>query len=434
VRALRLTERGQLTGHYHLRLPVRRGDIRLGRVGTVQLNGGTVTLSISRESDETIQISAGVTVTIGGGTLEPIPGSRVSLGAGSRLEAQSLSVTQTNGVTGLFSSANLVVGPSVIRIPGGFILETKDGGRLTATQTSNPLTVPQAGSFVEGSFVLDLPFSNFYNAQDASLQLKGGTVRLPLQVRSDGQINGSGCSVGGTLTMRFSSPPNPPFDIPISINMSDGVLNRTPGSSTTFTAKVDSVIPAGVSIPIRTKAEDQEGDQYLFAVDLAIKTAGDTALSGTVTFDGTRVSLPPMSQVVPLAVEVMAGNGEHEDGDPNNTNGNNAPMQEIFTDTFSCPFGCRLHVYLIPHTYAVTANIHVGLSPTGPDIRIGELRFSEGIRWDRDGCGVCIALASIWQFITGGDSPNAMAEQKITEKINSFEYTLPRSSNPPAVP
>jgi hypothetical protein len=342
-------------------------------------------------------------------------------------------VTQTNGVTGLFSNANFVLGPSVIGIPGGFVVETKDGGRLTATQISDPLSVTRTGSFLEGSFALDLPFSNFYNAQDVSLQLQDGAVHLPLQVRSDGQINGSGCSVSGILAVRFSSPPNPAFDIPISISMSNGVLNRTPGSSTTFTGQVDSVIPGGVSIPIRTRAEDQDGDKYLFAVDLRIRTAADAAFSGTVIFDGVNVSLPTMSRVVPLTVEVIPGNGEHEDGDPNNTNGNNAPNQEIFTDTFSCPFGCRLHVYLVPHTYSVTARINAGLSANGPDIRIGDLRFSERLGWDRDGCDVCIALGELWQFITGGDSPDALAEQRMMEKINSFGYTLPRSSNAPPV-
>lgn len=417
---------GKVYGSYHLHMLVKTGDMKLGKVGTVGLTGGTVDLYWTRRVGQTESITANVDITIGSGSIEPIQGTHVALKGGSRLKANALTVSDNEGITGALADVDLTLGPSTVVIPDGSTLETKDGGHLTANQAAS-LTVPQSGSFLQGGFVLDVPFFTFYNSNDATFKLKDGRAILPLQNVADGSIIGSNCNIRGNLVITITDPDST-FDISIDVEISDGVLTRQVGKPTRLSGTLNVRIPAGLSIPKTIPQEDKGGDQHIFKVNLNIKTASDTSFTSLIILNGKNVSLCDMpAKTANLTIEVVSGNGEHPDGDFNNTNGHKAPYQEVYTDTYCAPLAkCRLHVYLIPHTYAATANLKIGLNNSKPVVDIGGLQVGENVQWDSEGCELnpCIVIAKTWRMVTGEESPDEWVNHKVRDMVSKFHYTL----------
>lgn len=413
---LRISEDGSLVGTYHLHLPIHGGEIKLGKVGQVELIGGTLDFFYTKNLGEKEQIKANVDLQLGPGHIRPARNIAVTLKGKSRLKAQALSVSDTEGVFGVLAELELALGAGVIAIPGGFVIEAKDGGRLTTNQAAQPPMVGASSSFLQGSFLLDLPFSNFYNAQDVSLQFTEGRIRLPLQNSSDGTISGAGCTIAGTLGVDFSAPNQPSLTIPIAISITEGTLLQRPTETTAhFEAAFNATIPRGLRIPIKTKEEDPPGDAFVRSIDLVIATASETNLVGRITLDGPALSVPAITQTASLNVEIPA-------------------TQEIFTDKFSCPFSCTLHIFLVSHVYPSTARLAIRMSQAEIDVSVDQVNLAEDIKWDRDGCGVCIALAEIGSFFTFGliPSPSKLAEDKLRDKQSGFRFSVKRKLKAPA--
>lgn len=291
---LELGRDGRLTGTYLLRLPVRRGDMTLGRVGVVKLTGGALGVLVAKEADQSAQLTVSADVSIGGGVLEPLPGTRVTLKGGSSFKARALSVSDSNGITGALAETDLILGAATVRIPGGFIIKTKDGGRLTAKQSTNPFAIPREGSFAQGSFALDLPFDNLYNASDANLQLTDGRVRLPLVNNSDGSITGSDCSLNGTLPVAFS---DPAISLRVAVAVAGGTLTSKPGEPALFRANLQAVIPPIPEVAVSIRSEDLGS---FFPASLALKTDSATTMTGVLELKGSAVSIPTLSQSLTL--------------------------------------------------------------------------------------------------------------------------------------
>jgi hypothetical protein len=415
---------GKLYGSYHLLLPVKASDMTLGHTGVLNLNGGTIDLFWTRRIGQVESITAKADVSILSGTLEPIPGDKVTIKSGSRFKANALSVSDANGITGVLGDVDLTLGASTIAIPDGSTMDTKDGGHLTAS-TASSLTVPETGSFLQGSFLLDVPFANFYNSNDPNFKLKDGRAVLPLLTVADGTIVGNNCTIRGDLVITVKGL-DAPFDVALPLEISDGVLTRRVGKPARLTGTLNVRIPASTSIPITTPQEDKGGDQHIFKVNFKIAISADVNFSSPVILNGKNVTICDMIQTGNLTIEVLSGNGEHPDGDFNSTNGKNAPNQEVYTDTFCSPFTCRLHVYMVPHVYPSTARFKVAYNGAAPQIEISGFQVAESIQWLSDGCGdnPCFVIAKTWREITGQESPDEFVQKKVKDKISGFQYTL----------
>jgi hypothetical protein len=287
---LEITADKKLVGAYHLRLPVRKGEMKLGGVGSVQITGGVVDLFLSRAADQSQQATLNADVSIGGGALELLPGSRFSLKDGSSLKAKGLSVSDSKGVTGALVNADLALGAGVIAVPGGFVIDAKDSGRLTTAQTANPLVIPGDGAFTQGSFLLDVPFASLTNSRDVNYQLVNGRARLPLQNNADGSITGSNCSISGTLPVSFS---DPEIELQVEVTITNGTLMSRPGEPAHFSAALSATIPQVPEVSIAMRADDQG---RLSPAGVRLKTIAPSTVSGTMTLDGSSVSVPIIDQ------------------------------------------------------------------------------------------------------------------------------------------
>lgn len=418
---LQIGDDGTLVGHYQLHLPLRGGDLSFGEFGQLLIASGTLDLTYAKEMGKPETVTADLGIAISGGVINPIKGSRIGLLPGSSLNAKAMNVVAGEGISGTVLNADLLLASGVIAIPNGFVIQTKNGGRLTIRQTVKLTKINTSSVPLQGGFDLSLPFSNFYNAEDVTLQFVEGQANLPLENERDGSISGTNCIISGTMNVAISSEATGTINIPIAVSLNNGSLSKLSNEDTAnFSADFTATVPQGLEFSVRTKEEDKEGDEFIFAIDIVAKTLESFGWTGKIELNGTGVTIPSLDKRINLIVSIPR-------------------TQEVYTDTFCSPLTCTLHLYLLEGTYSATARLQINMSiPSNLELRINELNLTQEVHWERDGCGVCVALADAFNWIKnlfpGEDNPSlsGFIKNKLNEKINNFSISIKRDLRAPS--
>jgi hypothetical protein len=355
----------------------------------------------------------------------------------------------------VIASADLVLGSGQFTIPGGFIIDMAEGGHLRTS--SNGFSVSQSSSTspISGNLTLFLPFHALSNSKSYTFQILDGAFTLPLSVSESGKLTGRECAIFGTLPIDFSDSGKPSLVVSVPIRIAHGTLTAGEGDTTaaTFNGDLTLTLPKSLAIPVSTDRTDDNENKHTFSISARVGVPAAVDLNGSITFDGLTVKVPEIRQRSAFTLEILSGNGEHNDNDGfQSTNGNNAPYQEVFTDQFCFPH-CRLHVYLVPHTYPATSVIDFQLTDSEVSLTLSDTILGEQPTVDScpqssgvctDGCdsifNPCVDAASAlraikgaWKTITGLPGDPSLADlmrDTFLSKISAYKKTLKRNIHP----
>ena len=406
---------GNLAGGLSLSVPILTGTIRLGKVGVVNLKGGSVNFVANASADLTAQVSVDVSLQVASGDLRIPPGGDIVLGEGT-IVATGMIASPNLGLVGGLGQADLAILTCVFSLANGLQFNTKSG-RFT---TAENFTISSDGQSVSGPLSLKTTLDKLTTGTNAGLTVSGGEMDLELLKQNDGSLvtQSNATSYLRGAGVHFQTPKGDSVDL--SLNLENVRLTASPGEPATLISDLRGEFTK-FSLSIQTDPKegyhDDHGDHNNARFfTLTMSAALDSTKNSVLSIDGFSLTagqpVPPMKPTVYLTLTLPPGDGEHPNSSIHEGGNHGGPdrmhnAQEAFTDTYPA---CRIHVYLFQGTYQVAAAIDLtpvwsGGKPTvssinlTPPITRNTTSSTQG--WDRDGCDgpfekiVVVGFASI---------------------------------------
>lgn len=388
---------GRVYGQFVLNMPLQSGTLNLGNRGQLGLGSGSANLVLTSDIGTPYTAVIAIDLNLTQGTLVVSNQNTLNIADG-HIKGDNIQVSESGGVSGSFTSLTANIAPSQFQVETAFSLTTVVGGRLTADDTSAPLTLHDGTTFPTGHLVLDLPFSRLANTGTVVLALTDGTAHLSLVRAADGTITGNDCSISGTLTVHSPDRPGTPgVDVSMPISVTQGKI----GSSPRFAGVLNTTIPKAFSIAITTDPSPADcnspNDDITYPVNVVVGLAAPLAITNqAISLTGAALVMPPLSLTASLTVQLPPGTGEHDPRQSCSNTKQDSDMQEVYSNHFDhlcAGFNCTVHIYLKPATYSASANLSLTTVTDGIQVSVSGIKTTQEVGWEKDGCGCIVGIA-----------------------------------------
>jgi uncharacterized repeat protein (TIGR01451 family) len=290
-------------GNIEFHIPIEAGNITLGKVGEVELLGGSMDASLVILPNQPIGGTLAVRVRLGKGTFYLNDQSVLRMSNGA-MKADALSLGGPNGVSGVFAEVDFTFDKSVIDVSDAFNVTTKNGGRFIAKFAQSPLTITPDGNY-KGEIDLRLPIESGWVklGKKGELTLSDGYMNLDLAKQSGQPLVGSLTTfltvTSGTLVLNDET----------TLNISGGTLHAkelklTSGQGIVgpFVSLDLNIAPSDISMP-RSIRFSASGNVHFLATDptapLTISADGQMLTGGLLlTSEFKALNLSPQSTKV----------------------------------------------------------------------------------------------------------------------------------------
>jgi len=395
-------------GQYVIHIPIQKGTVQLGNVGQIKLVGDSLDLRMSSVAGQPLTGVIGGSIRANGGSLNLNNGTKLNLLSGA-VKAETLTFRSGSGLTGPFSSVELNVGPSTLLFPDGFSITTVNSASFSAKDQNSPLRISTNGRVVAGRFGLSADVDTLINSTNRAFELRGGKLGLELENFENGSVSSPANAPSNLRQATMLTTSADGARVRFLVDFNNIKLTAGGGQLTTVAGDLSGrllefsmrvVTPAQAGITESDGSHHDDARLFSLMFDVAIDPSNPTTFNiPGFSWKGSNLQAP-FSFPLKLLLIVPPGEGEHPNSDINEHGNHGGPdwaknSQEVYTDTFPA---CRIHFYLLPNTYHLTATLDFSNAGTQnriliKDISIDPIKKGEG--WDRDGCDSFLLKATI---------------------------------------
>lgn len=398
--AMQVANSGNLVGSLSLFVPIFTGRIHFGSVGVVDLNGGNVDFGVNAAADLSARLSLDIDVKVATGRLQILPGSEIVLGEGT-IMASALVGSPDIGFVGPIAQADLAIRSASFSFNSGLQFATGTGKFVAKAD----FKIARDGLSVSGPFSLRTTLDKLRSSANMGLAASGGDLDLELQLLEDHSLvtQASPPSYFHGAGIHFQTPKGDSVDL--TLNLENVRLAALAGQPATLISNLRGRFVQFV-LNIHTEPKegytDKDGEHNNARFFSLTMNAGlDPGQASIVSVDDFTLiagqPVPPLKPTVHLLLTLPPGDGEHPNSSINEAGNHGGPdrmhnAQEAFTDTFPA---CRVHIYFLPGTYHVTADLDLTPVWAGGKVKATDIGLTPPITrnentttqgWDRDGC------------------------------------------------